>query len=50
MESAGEADSDHDEEWKRKNLKAIDEEDDEIKQLERKLGIRTDDKRKNRYF
>ena len=45
-----EYDSDHDQDWKRKNLEEIDKDDDEIKQLERKLGIRTDDKRKKRYF
>ena len=45
-----EYDSDHDQDWKRKNLEEIDKDDDEIKQLERKLGIRTDAKRKKRYF
>ena len=42
--------SNHDDDWKRKNLSAIAEDDDEIKQLERKLGIRTDAKRNKRYL
>ena len=42
--------SDHSEAWKRKNLEEIENEDNEIKMLERKLGIRTDEKRKKRYF
>lgn len=49
-ESDDEPESDHDADWKRKNLQAIEEDDDEIKQLERKLGIRTDEKRKKRYL
>lgn len=42
--------SDHSNDWKRKNIAEIDNDDNEIKMLERKLGIRTDPKRKNRYF
>ena len=42
-------DSDHSDAWKRKNLEEIENDDDEIKMLERKLGIRTDDKRKKRF-
>lgn len=45
-----EYESEHDNDWKRKNLAEIDKEDDEIKALERKLGIRTDAKRSKRYY
>ena len=43
-------DSEHSEGWKRKNEAAIDEDDQEIKMLERKLGIRTDSKRQKRFL
>ena len=45
-----EYESDHDEAWKRQNMLAIEDEDKEIKELERKLGLRTDEKRKKRYL
>lgn len=42
--------SDHDSAWKEKNVEEIDKLDSEIKMLERNLGIRTDAKRKKRFF
>lgn len=50
MDLDEEYESEHDNDWKRKNLEEINKEDDEIKALERKLGIRTDAKRSKRYY
>ena len=40
---------DHDPTWHRNNLEEIDNLDNEIKQLERKMGLKTDVKRKKRF-
>lgn len=51
VESEGDEDnSDHDNVWKEKNVEEIGNLDSEIKMLERNLGIRTDAKRKKRFF
>lgn len=42
--------SDHSVGWKQKNATEISADDQEIKMLERKLGIRTDSKRQKRFF
>lgn len=42
------SDDEHDETWKKQNLIEIEKEDKEIAELERKLGLKTDKKRRDR--
>ncbi len=43
-----ESDESHDQKWKHQNLEEIDNLDDEIEMLEKKLGLKADKKRKER--
>ena len=42
------SDSSHDQKWKQQNVNEIDDLDNEIVALERKLGLKTDKKRRDR--
>ena len=42
------SDESHDQKWKHQNLEEIDNLDDEIEMLEKKLGLKADKKRKER--